>query len=130
MPRPSTSNALLIDTIMPSNNSFETISKVHVSPLPHIPNIFVPDIPSNPNPVLSTTTILDPLISDQNRRYPLQAHKQLDRLAFSKLSHNIVYPISDLVSYHRLYKTHLAFAFQISSMSLPNHFQEALEDPK
>lgn len=36
----------------------------------------------------------------------------------------------DFISYHRLSKTTLTFVLQLSSVSIPSHFQEALEDPK
>ena len=68
--------------------------------------------------------------TDQRRRYPLRSHKEPDGFGFSKPSSNVVYPISDFVSYHHLSKAHLGFVVQLSSMSIPSHFQEALEDPK
>ena len=64
------------------------------------------------------------IISERKNR------KEHDSLGFSKSSSNIVYPISDFVSYHRLCKTHLAFSLQLSYVSASSHFQEALGDPK
>ena len=83
----------------------------------------------NSSPLTSESIALNPQ-SDQRRRYPLCSHKEPDKFGFSKPSSNVVYPISDFVSYHRLSKAHLGFALQFSSMSIPSHFQEALEDPK
>ena len=83
----------------------------------------------NSSPLTIESTALN-LQADRRRRYPLHSHKESDRFGFSKPSSNVVYPISDFVSYHRLSKTHLGFALQLSSMSIPSHFREALEDPK
>ena len=41
-----------------------------------------------------------------------------------------MHPIFDFVSYHRLSRTHMAFTLQLSPMSIPSYFQEALKDPK
>ena len=83
----------------------------------------------NSSPLTSESPALNPQ-ADQNRRYPLRSRKELDRFSFTKPSTNVVYPISDFVSYHRLSKAHLGFALQLSFMSIPSHFQEDLEDPK
>ena len=83
----------------------------------------------NSLPLTSESTTLNPQ-ADQRRRYPLRSYKELDKFGFSKPSSNVVYPISVFVSYHRLCKAHLGFALQLSSMTFPSHFQEALEDPK
>ncbi|KAJ4706604.1 Retrovirus-related Pol polyprotein from transposon TNT 1-94 [Melia azedarach] len=106
------SNIPLNDITMPSNDSSGTNSEVQIS-----------------SPLTSENAILNSQ-SDQGRRYPIRDRKEPDRLGFSKSSSNIVYPISDFVSYHRLSKSHLAFALHLSSISIPSHFQEALENPK
>ena len=111
--RPPDTNTPLNDTTMPSEDSFETNPKVQVS-----------------SPLTLDNATLNPQVGEQGRRYPLHDLKEPNKLGFSKSSSNIVYPISDFVSYHRLSKTHLAFALQLSSLSIPNHFQEAFEDPK
>ncbi|XP_071901935.1 retrovirus-related Pol polyprotein from transposon RE1 isoform X4 [Coffea arabica] len=80
--------------------------------------------------VCTSSESLDPYPNvDQNRRYPLRERKEPDRLGFSKAS-NVSYPISDFISYHRLSKANLTFALQLSSVYVPSHFQEALDDPK
>ena len=83
----------------------------------------------NSSPLIFESTALNPQ-ADQHRRYLLHSHKEPDKFGFLKPSSNVVYPISNFVSYHRLSKAHLGFALQLSSMSIPSHFQEALEDPK
>ena len=83
----------------------------------------------NSSPLTSESIALNHQ-ADQRRWYPLRSHKELDRFGFWKPSSNVVYPISDFVSYHRLSKAHLGFALQLSFTSIPSHFQEALEDPK
>ena len=100
-------NTSLDDTTMLSNESSKIDTKVCTSSesLDSYPNI------------------------DQNRRYPLRERKEPDRLGFSKAS-NVSYPISDFISYHRLSKANLTFALQLSSVYVPSHFQEALDDPK
>ena len=74
----------------------------------------------NSSPLTSKSTALKPQV-DQSRRYPLRSHKELDSFGFSKPSSNVVYPISNFVSYHWLSKAHLDFALQLSSMSIPSH---------
>lgn len=96
---------------MPSDDSSETNSEVQIS-----------------SPLTLENAILNSQ-SNQGRRYLICDHKELDKLGFSKSSPNVVYHISDFVSYHHLSKTHLAFALQLSSVSIPSHFQEALENP-
>ena len=49
---------------------------------------------------------------------------------FLVFTFNVVYPISEFVSYHRLSKDHLRFALQLSFVSIRSHFQEVLEDHK
>ena len=83
----------------------------------------------NCSPLTFESTALNPQ-ADQRRRYPLRSHKEPNRFGFSKPSSNVAYLISDFVSYHRLSKAHLGFALQLSSMSIPSHFQEAFEDTK
>ena len=79
---------------MQLDESSETNPKVHVS-----------------SPLTLDTTTLNPQVDgDQGKRYPLRDRKELDRLVFSKPSSNVVYPILDFVSHHRLSKTYLAFA--------------------
>ena len=97
------SNALLNDATMPSNDSFETNPEVHV-----------------PSPLTFETATLNPQVSDQGRRYPFYDYKEPNRLDFSKLSSNVVYPISNFV--YRLSKAHPAFALQLSFVFIPNHF--------
>lgn len=64
---------------------------------------------SNSDDILSSDPIsLDKLAS---RRYPLCDHKEPDRLGFSKLSSNVVYPIFDFISYYCLFELHHAFTF-------------------
>ena len=109
---PSSSDAPLDDITMPSNDSSRIDSEVQ-----------------NSSPLTSESTALKPQV-DQSRRYPLRNHKEPDKLGFLKPSSNVVYPISDFVSYHRLSKAHLGFALQLSSVSIPSHFREALEDLK
>ena len=81
------------------------------------------------SPLMSKSTALKPQ-DDQSRRYPLRSRKEPDRFGISKPSSNVVYPISNLVSYHCLSKAHHGFALQLSFVSNPRHFQKALEDPK
>lgn len=110
-------NTPLNDTTMPSDDSSKTNLEVYSSQ----PSLF------------PKTYILSPHVEDQGRRFPPRDRKasdrfgySLDRFGFS----NSVYPISDSVSYHRPSKTRLSFALQLSSVPIPSHFQEALEDPK
>ena len=110
---PLDSNTPLNDIAMPLDDSSKTNPEIHAS-----------------SPLTLDNATLNPQVGEQGRRYPLHDLKEPNKLGFSKSSSNIVYPISDYVSYHRLSKTHLAFALQLSSMSIPNHFQEAFEDPK
>lgn len=84
------------------------------------------NIPSN----LILWPILDSSIGDKGRRYTLRVCKQPDKKGFSKPSCNVIYPIYDFVSYYCLSKTHLAFAFQFSSIFIPSHFQNVIEDSK
>ena len=74
-----------------------------------------------PSPLTSENATLNPQVGEQGKGYPLHDRKELDRLGFSKSSSNVVYPISDFVSYHHLYMTHLAFALQLSSVSISSH---------
>ena len=97
---------------MPSDDSPKTNLKVH-----------------DPSPLTSKTTTLNPHDDEKDRRNPFHDRKEPDRLGFSKSSSNVVYPISDFVSYHRLSKTNLAFALQLSFVFIPSHFQEVLKDP-
>ena len=83
----------------------------------------------NSSPLTSKSTSLNPQ-AHQCRRHPFHSHKEPDMFAYSKPSSNVVYPISDFVSYHRLFKAHLGFALQWFSMSISSHIQEALENPK
>ena len=83
----------------------------------------------NSSPLTSEFTALNPQ-ADQHRGYPVHSHKEPDRFGLSKPSSNVVYHISNFVSYHRLSKAHLGFALKLFSISIPSHFQEALEDPK
>jgi hypothetical protein len=110
-------NTPLDDTTTPTDDSSETNLEVHSS-----------------LPILSSENfILGSQVRNQDRRYPSRDRRPPDRFGFSPEnfgSSNCVYPISDYVSYHRLSKTHLSFALQLSSMPIPSHFQEALENPK
>lgn len=63
-------DAPLDDTIMLSNDSSKIDFGVHVSPLP-----LTFDIPSDF--ILLVPTILGPSTSDQGRKYPFRARKQL-----------------------------------------------------
>lgn len=114
----------LDDTTMPSDDSSAIDPVVQTSTEVHISSPIAPTsddiLDSNPTDLENTT----------GRRYPLRDRKEPDRLGFSKSSSNVVYPISDFISYHRLSKSHIAFALQLSSVSIPSHFQEALGDPK
>ena len=83
----------------------------------------------NSSPLTYESTTLNPQ-ANQSRRYPLRIRKKPDRFGFSNRSSNVVYPISDFVSYHRLYKAQVGFALQLSFVSISSHFHEALEDPK
>ena len=108
---PVQSNTSLDDSTMPSDDSSRPVNEVCIhSPEPESLEI------SDPN-------------SSMNRRYPLRERKVPDRFGFSKTS-NVAYPISNFISYHHLSKANLAFALQLSSIFIPSHFQEALEDPK
>ena len=78
---------------MPLNDTSETNLEVHVS------SLLTLDI-----------GMLNPQVGGQGRRYPIRDRKEPNRLGFSKSSSNVVYPIYDFVSYHCLYKTHIAFA--------------------
>ena len=89
----SSSNTPLNDTTKASDDSCNTDPKVHV-----------------PSPLTSKTATLNPQVGDQCRRYPFCNHKEPNKLSFSKSSSNVIYTISDFVSYHCLFKTHLAFA--------------------
>ena len=91
VPSPSL-DASLNDITMPSNDSFRIDSDVQ-----------------NSSPLTSDSNALNPQ-DDQRRRYPLRSHKELDRFGFSKPSSNVVYPISNFVSYHCLSKAQLGFA--------------------
>ena len=99
---------------MPSDDSSEINHEVRSS----TPS-FIPKIP-----------ILNPQFEEPGRRYPLRERKAPDRLGFTKSSSNIAYPISDFVSYHRLSRTNLSFALQLSSVPIPSYFQEAFENSK
>lgn len=98
-----------LDDIMPSNGSSEIDGEIHVSPLSSTNDISTFDIPSDL--VVSAPIILDPLVNDQGRRYPLKIHKYLDN---SRPSFNIVYPIGNFVFNHYLSKTNLAFSLYLS----------------
>jgi transposase InsO family protein len=110
-------NTPLDDTTTPTDDSSETNLEVHSS-----------------LPILSSENFISgSQVINQDRRYPSRDRRPPDRFGFSPEnvgSSNCVYPISDYVSYHRLTKTHLSFALQLSSMPIPSHFQEALENPK
>lgn len=67
--------------------------------------------------------------NDRNMRYPFRERKAPDRFGFSKAS-DVAYLISDFLTNQRLSKATLRFALQLSSVSVPSYFQEALEDPK
>ena len=97
---------------MPLDDSSETNFEVHVL-----------------SPLTSETATLNPHNDEQGRRYSLRDRKEPDRLGFSKSSSNVVYLTSDFVSYHCLSKAHLAFALQLSFVSILSHFLEAFEDP-
>ncbi|KAK0578998.1 hypothetical protein LWI29_019472 [Acer saccharum] len=118
------SSTTLDDTTMPSDDSsaidhmVQTPTEVHISS---------PIAPTSDDILDSNPTYLE---NTTGRRYPLCDRKEPDGLGFSKSSSNVVYPISDFISYYRSSKSHLAFALQLSSMSIPSHFQEALGDPK
>lgn len=75
-------NTSLNDTTMPSDESSRIDTEVCT---------YSPESPKIPNPNSNI---------DQNRRYPLRERKAPDRFGFSKAS-NVVYPISDFISYHR-----------------------------
>ena len=124
MPPPD-SSAPLDDTTTPSDDSSTINPEVCVSP----PTTSTSDIDSSP--VTLENAILNPQVMDHDhvRRYPLRERREPDRLGFFKSSSNVTYTISDFISYHRLSKAHLAFALQLSFVSIPSHFQEALGDP-
>ena len=103
VPSPSL-DASLNDITMPSDDSSRINSEVQ-----------------NSSPLTSEFTALNPQ-ADQCRRYPLHSHKEPDMFGFLKPSSNVVYHISDFVSYHRLSKVHLGFALHLSCMSIPSHF--------
>ena len=110
----------LNDTTVPTQDSSVIDHMAHLPTEVTIPSLTAPtSFDANP------TELDDPT----PRRYPLRDRKEPDKLSFSKSSSNVAYPISDFVSYHRLSKSHLAFAHQLSSVPIPSHFQEALEDP-
>lgn len=107
-----------VDTTVPSDSS-EIENEV--------PTLLTPSTPisiSDSNPAALDT------VDTRDRRYPLRVHNKPDRFGFSKSSSNAIFPINDYISYHRLSKTNLTFALQLSSVSIPNHFQEALDQPK
>ena len=106
---PPSLNAPLDDITMPSNDSSRLIPRYKILRL-----------------LTYESTALNPP-ADQSRRYPLHSCKESDMSGFLKPSSNVVYPISDFVSYHRLCKSYLGL---LSYVSIPSHFQEALEDPK
>ncbi|KAI5343597.1 hypothetical protein L3X38_011473 [Prunus dulcis] len=88
-------------------------------------NLFLLSVQANNSESLS----LNPVGDSQEQRYPSRVRNKPYCFSFSS-SNEVTYPISGYVSYHRLSKTHLAFTLQLSSLSLSNSFQEALEDPK
>ena len=78
----------LNDATMPLDDTSETNPEVHV-----------------PSPLTLEIAILNPQVGDQGRRYPLRDRKEYDKLGFSKLSSNVVYPIYDssvIIVYLRL----------------------------
>ena len=116
-------NSPLNDSTMPTEDSSRI--DLDISPPTEVTTSF-PTIPTTSDILNPESTDLD---NTTTRRYPLRDRKEPDRLGFSKSSSNVVYPISNFVSYHRLSPSHLAFALQISFVPIPSHFQEALEDP-
>ena len=108
---PSLGFNTLNDATMPLDDTSETNPEVHV-----------------PSPLTLEIAILNPQVGDQGRRYPLRDRKEYDKLGFSKLSSNVVYPIYDFISHHCPSKTRLVFALQLSFVFITSHFQEALED--
>ena len=106
---PLSSNTPLDDITMPSNDSFGIDYNVQNS--------------------LPLTSKLNPK-ADQSRRYPLRSRKVPNRFGFSKPSSNVIYPIRTLSLITGYLRLIFGFSLQLSSMSIPSHFQEALEDPK
>ena len=117
MPPPN-SNTSSGETTMPLDDSSEINSEVRFS--------------SPKTSILGTDPNLEfiALNPQEVRRYFLCDRKEPNRLGFSKSSSNVVYPISDFVSYHRLSSTHMTFTLKLSSALIPSYFQEASEDPK
>ncbi|KAL5745609.1 hypothetical protein ACOSP7_026755 [Xanthoceras sorbifolium] len=59
--------------------------------------------PNSSTPLDDTTKPCDDSskINSEGRRYIIRDHKEPDKLGFSKSSSNVVYPVSDFVSYLR-----------------------------
>ena len=101
---PISLDAPLADITMPSDDSFGIDYEVR-----------------NSSPITSESSALNPKV-DQSMRYPFRSRKEPDKFGFLKSSSNVVNPIFDFISYHRLIKVHLGFALQLFSVSIPSHF--------
>ena len=106
---PPSSDAPLDDITIPSNDFFRIDYNVQ-----------------NSSPL---TSELNPE-ADQSRRYPLCSRKVPNRFGFSKPSSNVIYPIRTLSLITGYLRLIFGFSLQWSSVSIPNHFQEDLKDPK
>ena len=106
---PPSSDAPFDDITMPSNDSFGIdYNEQNSSPL--------------------TSKLISE--ADQSRRYPLRSCKVPNWFGFSKPSSNVIYPIRTLSLITGYLRLIFGFALQWYSVSIPNHFQEAPEDPK
>ncbi|BFG28235.1 hypothetical protein CerSpe_145090 [Prunus speciosa] len=128
VPLPPPPDPSLHDTTIQSNDSSENDLQVHTS----VPILTLSsDIDSLPESdhVAPLETPLVPNDEDRGRRYPIRDRHPPEKFGFLS-SNNVKYPISNYISYHRLSKSHLTFTQQLSSVFVPNKFQEALDDPK
>ena len=68
---------------------------------------------------------------ESGSRYPIRENRGIPPVRYGYSStKGIQYPISNFVSSHRLSDSYIAFANQLSSVSIPNKLQDALKNPK
>ena len=85
-------------------------------------DISLSDDPNNSN---------EPHHESEGSRYPIRGNRGIPLVRYGHSStKDIQYPISNFISSHRLSNSYITFANQLSSVSIPNKLQDALENPK